>query len=70
MSDNLLSSHDVAAALEVTPDRVRQLARQYRVGRIIAGGRIFTVADVDVLRQRTDGRGRPRRSVDETPTSA
>jgi len=57
---DLLSSADVAATLEIKTSRVRQLARQHGLGRQTTGGRVFTPADVDRLRQRKTTRGPER----------
>jgi hypothetical protein len=56
----LLSTADVAAELGIKTSRVRQLAREHRLGYATAGGRIFSSADVAALRQRETRRGRKR----------
>jgi len=55
--NDLLSGVDVAAALDITPGRVRQLARQHDLGRSLAGARVYTPADVAAMRERNTRRG-------------
>lgn len=50
--DTLRSTADVAAALDITPGRVRQLARALGLGRQTAGGRVYGNADLALLRGR------------------
>lgn len=51
----------VAADLGITPGRVRQIARELRVGVIRGGARWLSDADVEAIRSRKDGRVREQR---------
>lgn len=61
----LLSVDDVAAALGLSPARIRFLAGELGLGRIIGNARILTPADLAQLAGRTHGKpgpgGRPRK---------
>ena len=48
----------VASLLDVTPSRIRQIARARSLGQIVAGVWMFTPADVVAMQDRP-GRGRP-----------
>ena len=60
----------VANLLDVTPGRIRQIARQRSLGQIVAGVWMFTPADVVAMQERP-GRGRPAtgrsRSTESVP---
>ena len=62
----------VAEILDVTPGRIRQIARQRSLGQIVAGVWMFTPADVVAMQDRP-GRGRPAtgrsRSTESVPAS-
>jgi len=47
-----LTTEQVAEALGITTGRVRQLARRYQLGTMIGRGRLYSPADVEVMRSR------------------
>jgi hypothetical protein len=53
---DLLTAADVAAALGLTPSRVRALARSRGVGRRVGRDWLFGASDLERLRERTPGR--------------
>lgn len=58
----------VANLLNITPGRVRQIARQRSLGQIVAGVRPFRPVDVFAMRNRP-GRGRSDRGRLRSPES-
>lgn len=56
--DGWLTTEQVAEALGITTGRVRQLARRYQLGTMVGRGRLYSPADVDVMRSRKTTPGR------------
>lgn len=58
----LYSGPEIAAELGIDESQVRRLARQHDLGAMVGGGRVYTQADLEALRNRR-GPGQPRKDV-------
>ena len=61
-TDALYTTKQVADALGITTGRVRQLARALSLGRWVGSVRLFTDADIEVMRSRQTQPGPSRAS--------
>lgn len=61
-TDALYTTKQVADALGITTGRVRQLARALSLGRWVGSVRVFTDADIEVMRRRQTRPGPSRAS--------
>jgi hypothetical protein len=53
---NVYSTQQVADELDVSVRRVRALAKNRGLGKIVGGSYVFTLADIDAMRIREPGR--------------
>lgn len=70
MTDELLTTTEVARRLGISPSGVREASRKAGLQRYVAGRRVYSAEDVERLQQRS-ARGRPFKAVlpdDETTT--